>query len=473
MTVIGSPAIQNTDRERSGFDRLGLTHAFFVLAAICASAYLGVGSAARYAFVAAALAFGTLWLVRDHRRYLIFLICLFLFASLARRIIDHAVGYADSNVTLLAPYAVGLLTLAHAFNFLASGSRMSVEMIALVSITFWAFALGATSVGLGAIAVDTLRWFAPLAIFCFVMTLEDDHDLHKALTGPLTAVAVVAALYAVLQFCAPLPWDVYWVENAPIGSGPLGILGKPEPFQLRVFGTMNSPGSLAAALAALALLIFAASGPRVLTTLMLIFAAISLTQQRSVMGGLVVGILVLLALGASNLRLRILLFAAFGCVFVLVAISMQPDIVQGILQRFAVGGSLGDDGSLAARLRQLEIYPSLIAERPFGYGFGYRGVLSIENGALPFVLDNGFLDLLFNVGAPFGVVYLLALLSLVLSALAIGVVQRHFALCAACASICLLAQLPFGSVQTSEHGFFAFLSLALACHSKASSSYER
>lgn len=473
MSVIASQAIKSTDRESTGFDRLGIIHAFFVLAAICASAYLGLGSAARYAFLTAALAFGSLWLIRDHRKYLVFLVCLFLFTSVARRVIDHAVGYADSNVTLLAPYAVGLLTFAHAFNFLATGHRTSVEMIALVAITFWALTLGATNVGPGAIAVDTLRWFTPLALFCYVMMLQHDHELHKALATPLTAVAVVAALYSILQFCAPLPWDVYWVENSPIGSGPLGILGKPEPFQLRVFGTMNSPGSLAAALATLALLIFAGHGPKVLIALILIFAAMSLTQQRSVMGGLVVGLLVLFAWGGGELRLRILMFAALGCTFVLVAISMQPDIVQSLLDRFAVGHALGDDGSLAARLRQLEIYPSIIAERPFGYGFGYRGVLSVENGALPVVLDNGFLDVLLNVGAPFGVVYLIALLSLVVSALAIGVVQRRFALCAACAAICVLAQLPFGSVQTGEHGVFAFLSLALACHAKAGLSYER
>ena len=48
---------------------------------------------------------------------------------------------------------------------------------------------------------------------------------------------IVLAIYGVIQFAWVPPWDGFWMDHAGMSS-----IGRPLPFQVRVFGTLNAPG---------------------------------------------------------------------------------------------------------------------------------------------------------------------------------------------------------------------------------------
>ncbi len=57
----------------------------------------------------------------------------------------------------------------------------------------------------------------------------------------LVWAGMTMALYGIAQFVLLPEWDAQWMRNV-IELG-LDSIGQPEPFAVRVFSTMNSPGS--------------------------------------------------------------------------------------------------------------------------------------------------------------------------------------------------------------------------------------
>ena len=350
-----------------------------------------------------------------------------------------------------------------------AGGATRRELFLLTAAVLWGMVLGFHYSSPVDVVLATLRWLTPLMLLGYLMCKSSPALLGETVPG-LLVLGVIASIYGVVQFVSPLPWDVYWVENTPIGSGPLGILGTPEPFSLRVFGSSNSPGSLATALIFIVTIALSQRATVVaLPVALAVFLAVPLTLQRSVIGAFAVTLLLLLVLGARPLRARLL--GILAGVTALAAVGVSLGLASGavgverLTDRFAVSSNLAEDESLQARLRQVEnfadwVEPYLVA----GYGFDWKDRIEApptsQNLQSPvFVMDNGIFDTFLSLGAIAGTVFLVALASLALAALRGGLRQDWTALGAACAGAGLLAQLPLGTVQAGELGFFAFLGL--------------
>lgn len=461
MTLVNQPHGLSHEND-SGLAVPAPLGAICLLAAVSIAAHVGLGSVTRHLYLVIAFGLGALMARRKPVQYCLFVVCLFVFTPLARRVIDLGAGYQEQNLTMLAPYAVACLAFPHCCAFVLSGKRLAFEALILMLVIAWGLAAAISGQQVTDILLSALRWFSPILLFGYVQYHHQEFHDTKGIVSVLAIVSIVASIYALVQYVFPPVWDVYWVQNAPIGTGPLSIVGTPEPFGLRVFGTMNSPGSLATAIATIAVIVFTSKSRLIYITTLLAFAAIALTLQRSVAGGLVISAGLLFIFGNATIRLRLLGLVLAAIAAGLAASSLEIAELGSIFERFNFSDGLEDDGSLAARMSQLENFGNWLSAKMMGYGLGFRDTLTTYNGSLPFVLDNGLIELFLTFGVVFGMAYLIALVSLLFSAGRAGARRGGLALGCFCAAAGIVVQLPLGAVVKGEHGVFAFLMLALA-----------
>ena len=96
--------------------------------------------------------------------------------------------------------------------------------------------------------------------------------------------------YGIYQFFFLAPWDAFWMRVVQMDS-----IGRPAPFEVRIFGTLNSPGPYADMLAASLLVALGASGRLPWLAGMPAVVALLLSLVRAAWVGYAAGLFLLLA----------------------------------------------------------------------------------------------------------------------------------------------------------------------------------
>jgi putative inorganic carbon (HCO3(-)) transporter len=249
------------------------------------------------------------------------------------------------------------------------------------------------------------------AVGCFVIGYREGGE-RGPLSLPLVLMAATPflALYAFAQYYLPLPeWDHVWFETVDIVTA-----GSPEEGRIRVWGTLNSPGTFAVILAITAI-VFVASrrfSPVRVAALLVVSGALALTFVRSAWIGLAMAILVTVVVtrGVATRRLGAvaLMFALLG------PMAFGGSTGAALGDRVATLGGLGQDDSAEERVATpVQTLPPVL-RLPLGAGLGQAGESArlLAWGGLRYI-DNGYYGLLVQLG-PFG-------FALVVSALAMTV----------------------------------------------------
>lgn len=351
---------------------------------------------------------GALILVRRRPdAYLEFILWMWLLTPGVRRIVDYAGGWNPvSPVMLAAPLA----TLAAAPLVLrrwgALPPRQARPLRIVMVIVAYAAALGAVRNGIGASIADALLWTSPLVLAFYVLAQQT----HQAdFTTALRRVAVLAALllgaYGVFQYIAIPPWDAYWMQNAPLNS-----IGSPEPFEVRVFSTLNSAGPFGTVMAVLLLIIASAgraarSGWRQVA-LLVGLAGLGLSSARTGWLVLIVGMAVILLLGRAQSRAGVVWVVTGMALFLAVGGPLSAVVID----RAEESRVISEDDSFQARTNLYASFGPVVLANPVGAGLGATGVATkVGNtgqlGALG-NLDSGLLSALHTFGLTGGLVYL-------------------------------------------------------------------
>jgi putative inorganic carbon (HCO3(-)) transporter len=236
-----------------------------------------------------------------------------------------------------------------------------------------------------------------------------DSTLRRALLFGMPPIAA----YAIAQRFLPLPtWDQAWLDvtnMASIGAGP--------DDRLRVFGSLNSPGTLAPLLALSLLCCLTIIHHRMVAAAgaMLLVVALSLTNVRSAWVALIAAGLAHVI--ASRGRSARLVFGA-GAVVVAATLALAPvsTTARDVLNRFNTIGDLGGDRSAQDRDTTFSVLlPRAVAE-PAGHGLGSAGEPSKLGGVSELrTPDNGYLALVYQVG-PIGFLCVMAAIALITKA---------------------------------------------------------
>lgn len=361
----------------------------------------GRGGALKYLYPAVALAVGLL-LYHGHREFYIgYVWWLWFLTPLVRRLVDYRVGYDPLNPVLVAPVVVTALSLLSLLRHLSKVKRKSlVALVPIVASLIYAYPIGLRTTGVKAATYSLFQWIVPIAFGFHLATDASRYPTYRATTHRVfTWAAFGLGLYGVWQFIDPPPWDRYWMLNTDMVT-----IGRPLPFEVRVFSTLNSPTPFAMVMLA-GLLMLLETGALVHASIGLpAYPAFLLSLVRTAWGGWLIGVGTYAAYLGPRAQFRI--FAMIGLIALGVGALTASPLGGRIERRFETFTDLAGDRSLAAREASFGDILRLIRDEPLGRGLGATGSakrLAIGGTA---TFDNGMLNVFFSLGWAGGLLYL-------------------------------------------------------------------
>jgi len=399
-----------------------------------------------------------------HRRplYPAFIVSVFAFAPFLRRVADYQAGFAVFNLILLAPY-VGLLpTLPALLRRALSGGERNWPFSVILGCVVYAAFVAAFKLEFVASIYEAGRWLLPTALAAFIMAKPADAGaVRRAVVHALCLIVPILSVYGVFQYLVAPKWDVYWMWNIDNDT-----FGTAEPYRIRVFSMMNSPGSVAIfASYAMILLTGESLGPVAAAATGL--PLLALTLIRTAWLSLAVGVVVLIARAGARRRLALLVgVVSVGIVGAMVINSntMPAEIRFGVTDRFATFSDLGTDESADTRLVVYEAFFSRLSNNPLGEGFGANAstVTNVRTGRRDLAsLDSGLLETFLVFGIPGATLYFAALSALLVAAwrnsrLGLGTLHGSFAV--GCAAIAIM---PLGTNYIGESGMLFWTAIGI------------
>jgi hypothetical protein len=290
---------------------------------------------------------------------------LFAFAPLARRVVDVSAGYDPSGLMLIGPLLAIVAPLPQLRRYLEDENAMPAGMTPILVTAGCVAYAAATSLFQGDwfnAASGTLKWIAPLVYASALLQYADRDHLVEAMTSAFLVILPITGLIGIYQYIDPPDWDRYWMQFAPILS-----VGRPLPYEVRVFSTMNAPASFATFTATgLLLVCFLRSRWYLPLAAIPAVSAFLLSLYRTAWLSLAVGVLFCLLFQSTRKRAAIIMLSAVGTVVIAATLPPFADAVSERLATLAEGAA---DASAQERLEEYLVLWNQPDSSLFGVGF--------------------------------------------------------------------------------------------------------
>jgi len=446
-----------------------------VIAVLAAPAATPAAGLARLSFPAgAAVVAGWLALRGRLAAFVTFCLWLFLATPLVRRVADAHAGYVQGSTLMLAPYlALAWAGLDLPRFMLARGGRAQGPMAVVFAAILYGFVLALAQGRVFPAVLDLLRWGAPPLLVCAVVAGAGERPaVWRALCRELAGLALLAlpllGAYGLYQFAVAPIWDVLWMLNTDMSS-----IGLPHPFQIRVFGSMNSPASLAYYLEALILISLTLRSPVRWLNVAVGLTALAASLVRSAWLGLAVGLALLMMAAPLRVRASIMAILAAAVMISPAAVS-SPRLEKVVSDRLATLTDIGGDKSFSERTAGYAEAWRELSVQPLGEGIGIANVAANYSGRQR-VIDGGLIEVVLSLGAPVGLVYLGAVATLLIVAASSPVLGPDREIASAFIVIALVQALAFSSVTSlvGEIGVVFWMSVAVMLAAPKPRSYSQ
>ncbi len=341
--------------------------------------------------------------------YVTFSIWLWFLTPFVRRIADLYAGWQEPSWVLLAPYLVAGLAAARIFERTVWLGKPPVRLAG--AAMFGLAGLGAAvgvPMGLATAPspaiLETLNWFVPLFFGWYIATeYAHLHEIERQLVVTFTRAGLVAGAYGIYQFTRLPLWDLSWMQNVEMRS-----IGLPEPFAVRVFSTMHSPGVLGFFLA-VALVLWVAR-PYASGIPGAAFAGVTLllSQVRSAWLAFMVSALLVMAMLKPAQQLRTIVLLGLAVVGTSTFL-MTPEMSELFGARMSTMERLEEDESALSRMQGHLAALDYVAQNPVGAGIGQS---DIAVDSLISMRDSVVVAVLVQFGVVGAILYLWSLLLL-------------------------------------------------------------
>jgi hypothetical protein len=429
----------------------------------------GAGSLVGPAFVGAAIVIAY-WLSRTRPLAAIeFALWIWLLGPQVRRAVDYAANsYHDPSLVMVAAPLASLVLLPRVRELRWNGLLRPVRpLLVAATVVMIGYGVGAVRGGVSQATAALLVWLVPLLLGLQTIVVGRDIDeLRTTLERVFVWGALIVGVYGIVQFYVVPGWDAFWMDNVSMAS-----IGAPEPFEVRVFSTLNSPGPMAAFLTAAVLFLTDARHPLRLAAQIAGYVCLALSVVRSAWLACLLGLLIVLGVGRPRAKTTALLAIGVVTIGLLQMSGPMQTVIAERIEESREGRK--DDSFVARTALHREMVPALV-DNTVGHGLGATGVASRvgEDGAGVAHLDSGLIDFTYTLGLPAGLLVLGALTSGSL-ALARAAKRRDVlpaGLIAACVS--LFAQLAAGNTLTGVGGVTFFVLWALGLRHVLAASHE-
>lgn len=432
------------------------------LVVLTALAMVGAGGILRPLITLGSFAVGVFLYRRYPILYMGFAWWLWLLAPFVARVIDYRSSFDPLRLVLLSQYLVTLLTLHTFLKHLPKASRQDglPFVLAFVGVVY-GFLVGLINTSPITAFRGLLDWLPPIPFgFYLFINWRDYPEYRQNIQRVFLWGVLVTGAYGVVQYLVVPEWDRFWLISTKLTS-----FGDPEPFKLRIWSTMPSPGPFAVMMMTGLLLLFTSKEAVRIPAAGAGYLAFLLTMVRTLWGAWFLGLLILMASLKAHLQMRLIVTILIMAVCVVPLVTIEP-FATAITTRLQTFSNLQEDDS--AKVRK-EIYEKgLNSALTNGLGNGIGNTFIAKEGKLePVVIDSGILDMFFTLGW-FGAVFYLGSLLLLLYNLFQYSEFRFdpFMAAARAISIACFMTLPGGSTMLAFGGIvlWGFLGIAIAGH---------
>ncbi len=411
-----------------------------------AAAGFVVGGLAKFLFLAACLPLGWYAWQQSPAMHVTTSLVIFSFAPLVRRLVDLTAGFDESSIMLVGPLLVLMGTFPSLLidlnnRTLLADRRIRPLLILLICILY-AITLTIFRGQWNNAIVGGVKWLIPLFYAAALIRFGDREDVVEAATKAFTWILPLSGLYGIYQFVSPPEWDRYWMQFASILSA-----GLPEPYEVRTFATLNSPGTFGV-FTAIGLILVTFLRPVVIAVPLAAPAAVSLllSQTRSVWLGM--ALVLLFALWSRGTRARSgLIFAGIiAALMVALTIPTFADVILLRLESFLQGSQ---DHSVQERMQQFILLWNNPDPWDAFFGIGFTTVDVGVAGSM--AIDGMFIESWLMLGLFVGPIYLLTFIWVNLTMVKQAIIEPNPRLTAAAGlAFFTLFQIPFGSFSSGE-----------------------
>lgn len=427
---------------------------------------VGSGHTVELIFPAGAVLVGAAAYFQHPTLYLGFTWWLWFLTPEVRRLVDYQIGWNPISPVMIAPYLVaGLaaLTLVRCLPQLAQRPALFPFALILTGLNY-GYAIGLVRAGPLGATYGLLTWIVPVIFGFHVAAHWQRYPLYRDAMQRVFLWGVLAmGVYGIVQFFVVPPWDAYWMEVAPMGS-----IGSPQPFEIRVWSTMNSPAPFAVAMMAGLLFTIAAKGPLRLLAGAAGYVSLLLSLVRAAWLGWAIGAVFLLAKVRGLQKMRLLAIGVLLFLLGLPLLLVNP-VTERVTSRFETMQDIQQDDSYQARLALYSGFVLRSSTNVVGEGIGSTSLATklANDGELGEfgIIDSGVLEIMFVLGWPGTVLFVGGLCWLLRAGLVGGIPPDDIAAQAARAvALATVAQLLFDNTLIGVPGmiFWSFLGLVLA-----------
>jgi hypothetical protein len=323
---------------------------------------------------------------------------LFFFTPFVRRVVDFETGSREMTI-ISTPFVVLLIPL---FFVLMYWRKLVTKECAPFSYAIAAVLYGAFIACLHtefpSAATGLITWLPPIAFGIYLVSERKNVlAVYDGMERAILGGTFFAGVYGVIQYFIVPAWDASWMRSIDMVT-----IGKPEPMEVRVFSTLNSPQVLAAFLLVGILLAYRKRSALKYPILMAGIASLALTSARSAWLGLLAG-LAFHAFRASPREKVRSLMAITGSVLLLVAVMNVPDLSESLTSRFSSFTDLKHDESALDRQATYAQVSEMLQRSPAGIGLG------VDNGMGDAENDSSVVAVLLSLGLPGALVFAVAI----------------------------------------------------------------
>lgn len=384
--------------------------------------------------------------------YINFTLWIWFLTPLVRRVADYRSSFVEPSPILLAPFVTSLIsgiTFVSALKYIKK-EPVTVSFSLCVASTVYCFLFGLIKNDSASAAISFLDWITPILFGFYVYSLWK-HSLNRvrlirSLTKTFLWAALIMGVYGVIQFLILPPWDAQWLEMSELTSA-----GRPFPFEVRVWSTLNSPGPYAACMAVALIVLLNRRDPFSVISYSLAFLGFLLSLNRGGWIGWFAGIFFLLCTSDQKQKFRISLLLLVISALVVVMASSEP--FYGIIQeRISSLIDLSSDYSVNTRAEAFDIF---LDNQVYNFlGIGMKNQYN----------DSSIIDLLLYYGWLGATAYLLGLLLLIARIFSFHNKCLHprFLDIAKAVVFCCLSQIPIRTALVGVQGVMLWLFIGIA-----------
>ena len=313
-------------------------------------------------------------------------------APLVRRIVDWRFGFTEPNFVLVSPLLVSAVAgLTLVIPNRRANARIPMPFLLCGSAIMYGFFVGMALHPSGETLFGLFNWLCPLLFGLHLVLSWRQYDEHRAVISKTFLWGVlILGLYGIYQYVSPPAWDRYWLENVMIG-GQNESFGQPEPFQVRIWSTLNSPGPFANTMMAALLLLLTFRSRLKMPAAFAGYLSFLISVVRTAWLSWLIGLFLILKSAKPRVLVRICLSIAVLIACVLPFASDQR-VATLISDRASTFTDLGHDTSFGERADMYQTLFVDVINNPFGYGLTN---LAASRGI---AVDSGILMVLFSLG---------------------------------------------------------------------------